>query len=69
MHGVQPSPSPAPAALPSNYQVVGTGDLNGDHKTDILLQTDTGQLGVWTVNADGSINFGNFLRLARETRG
>jgi hypothetical protein len=36
--------------LGSNWHIVGTGDFNGDNKTDILWRNDIGTLQVWTMN-------------------
>ena len=34
------------------WHVVGTGDFNGDGKTDILLQTNEGEVAMWQMNGD-----------------
>jgi hypothetical protein len=33
--------------LPAGWQVVGTGDVDGDGHTDLFLQSDTGRLAAW----------------------
>ena len=38
------------SALPAGWRVVGTADANGDGQTDLFLQSDTGQLGVWVFD-------------------
>jgi hypothetical protein len=35
--------------IPVNWQIAGTGDFNGDNKTDILWRSDNGDLGVWEM--------------------
>jgi hypothetical protein len=45
--------------LPAGWNVVGTGDYNGDGTTDILLQNG-GSLTDWLIN-NGSISSSNAL--------
>ena len=33
-----------------SWHVIGTGDFNGDHKTDILWRNDSGTLAEWTMD-------------------
>jgi Domain of unknown function (DUF4394)/FG-GAP-like repeat len=40
--------------VPSEYKIVGTGDVNGDGRTDIFFRHDSGQLVAWEVD-DGTI--------------
>ena len=53
----------SPSALVGNpgpsWHVVGTGDFNGDGKSDILLQNTNGEVAIWEMNgttviADGA---------------
>ncbi|KJU82894.1 hypothetical protein MBAV_004911, partial [Candidatus Magnetobacterium bavaricum] len=47
--------------IPGNWQVVAIGDLNGDHKSDIVWQgTTTGDIAAWLMNGM-TINSGNYL--------
>ncbi|MGN6057152.1 MAG: M10 family metallopeptidase C-terminal domain-containing protein [Sphingomicrobium sp.] len=51
----------ANVSVPLNWEVVGTGDFNGDGRTDILWRSDTGVLTDWLGNANGSFtdNYNN----------
>ena len=40
--------------VPTNWNVVGTGDFNGDGRADILWRNDNGQLSDWLGTANGS---------------
>jgi len=44
----------AMTGAPTNWHVVGTGDFNGDGRSDILWRSDSGQLSDWLANANGS---------------
>jgi hypothetical protein len=33
-----------------NWHIQGTGDFNGDGKTDILWRADDGSVGIWEMN-------------------
>jgi hypothetical protein len=41
------------AAVPASWKVVGTGDFNGDGRSDILWRNDNGALSNWLGRADG----------------
>jgi Ca2+-binding RTX toxin-like protein len=41
------------SAVPTNWQVAGTGDFNGDGKDDILWRSEAGELSDWLGDADG----------------
>jgi hypothetical protein len=38
---------------------MGTGDFNGDGKSDILLQNTDGQTGIWEMNGFNITGSGN----------
>jgi hypothetical protein len=38
------------APLPADWRLAGAGDIDGDGQTDLVLQSDTGQLGAWLFN-------------------
>jgi hypothetical protein len=44
---------PAP---PASWRLVGTGDLNGDGKSDILWQNSGGDVGIWEMNGTSIIS-------------
>ena len=37
-------------AVPANWHIAGTGDFNGDHKSDILWRNDAGLVAIWDMN-------------------
>jgi hypothetical protein len=39
-----------PSSMDPSWKIVGTGDFNGDGKTDILLQNTSGLLACWFMN-------------------
>ena len=39
-----------PFDLPSMWKIVGTGDFNGDGKSDILWQDTSGNVAIWFMN-------------------
>jgi hypothetical protein len=39
-----------PTIAPLNWHIQGTGDFNGDGKTDILWRADDGSVGIWEMN-------------------
>jgi serralysin len=39
--------------VPTNWNVVGTGDFNGDGRDDVLWRSNTGQLSNWLGQANG----------------
>lgn len=43
----------AGASVPTSWKVVGTGDFNGDGRSDILWRNDNGQLSEWVGTANG----------------
>jgi serralysin len=46
----------APVADPGpSWHVIGTGDFNGDGKSDILLQNTDGQVSIWEMNGTNII--------------
>jgi FG-GAP-like repeat len=54
------SPESAPIALPNSRPdgALSFGDLNGDGRTDILLQSPIGPVTTWLLQADGQIEVG-----------
>jgi FG-GAP-like repeat len=51
LNGLQVSQSGSLGTVPSNWQIVGTGDFNGDGKADILWRdTTTGAVAIWMLN-------------------
>lgn len=40
----------APANPGPTWQIVGTGDFNGDHQSDIVLQNQDGSVAIWDMN-------------------
>ena len=51
------------AQLDAGWKIVGTGDFNGDGRSDILWRSDSGLLTDWLATANGSFygNASNFL--------
>ncbi len=39
----------------ANYQILGTGDFNGDGKTDILYQNNIGTVGYWSISNNNQL--------------
>ena len=51
--GVAGNSGMIPSISGGNWQIQGTGDFNGDGKTDILWrQTTTGDIGLWTMDGN-----------------
>ena len=46
--------NPGPA-----WHAIGTGDFNGDGRSDILLQNDSGEVVVWELNGTSLIGGGS----------
>jgi hypothetical protein len=47
----------------AGWHAIATGDLNGDGKSDILFQNDSGEIFVWVMDGPNIINsssLGNF---------
>lgn len=44
----------ASTLVPTNWQVAGTGDFNGDGRDDVLWRSSTGAVSDWLGQADGS---------------
>jgi FG-GAP-like repeat len=42
--------------IPSNWNVAGTGDFNGDGYGDILWEDSSGNLAVWLLGSGGQIS-------------
>jgi hypothetical protein len=51
MNGASISSVGVPGAVGTEWQIMDVGDLNGDRKTDILLQhTSSGTVAIWLMN-------------------
>lgn len=46
----------ARAAVPTNWHVIGTGDFNGDGRSDILWRNDDGTFSNWLGRPDGGFS-------------
>ncbi|WP_374147049.1 FG-GAP-like repeat-containing protein [Sphingomonas sp. 28-63-12] len=46
----------ASAAVPTNWHVIGTGDFNGDGRSDILWRNDDGTFSDWLGRPDGGFS-------------
>ncbi len=44
--------------VPLNWHVEGTGDFNGDHKSDILWRNDAGLVAIWDMDGGAVIGGG-----------
>jgi FG-GAP repeat len=42
--------------VPNAWVVVGTGDFNGDGKSDILWRNSNGDLGIWLMNGTQTLS-------------
>src|SRR4029078_3883644 len=51
--GVTQNDANALVNVPTSWNVVGTGDFNGDGKDDVLWRSNTGQLSDWLGKANG----------------
>jgi len=51
LNGLQVVQSGSPATVPTNWQIVGIGDVDGDGRADILWRDGgTGTLAIWRMN-------------------
>ena len=46
--------------MPTNWNIAGIGDFNGDGKSDLLWRNDAGVTAIWDMN-DGAILDGSSL--------
>ena len=44
--------------MPSNWTIVGTGDFNGDGKSDILWRDTSGTVAIWLMNGFANVGSG-----------
>jgi hypothetical protein len=51
-----------------DWHIAGTGDFNGDGKTDLLWRTDSGALAIWEMNGT-QINAADYLRTGQASVG
>ncbi len=47
---VSAGPIPQAPVVPNSWKIAGTGDFNGDSKSDILWRNDNGSTNVWEMN-------------------
>jgi FG-GAP-like repeat len=59
MNGAQISQAGGIGALPSGWTVTGTGDFDGDGKTDILFHNTSGAVAIWLMNGLQVSQFGS----------
>jgi hypothetical protein len=44
-------------SLPSDWKIAGSGDFNGDGRSDLLLRNDNGGITEWLATANGGFNW------------
>ena len=54
-------------AVANDWKIIGTGDFNGDGRSDILWRNDNGQFGTWLANANGSFAYNGAAGLVSVT--
>ncbi len=59
MNGADTPSFGASIALPSAWQIIQTGDFNGDGTDDILLKNGANRFAVWETNGASSPTFGS----------
>ena len=42
--------------VPANWEIVGTGDFNGDGMSDILWHDTSGNVAIWEMNGTNVLN-------------
>lgn len=55
--------------VPNNWQVVGTGDFDGDSRSDILWKSDDGYMSNWLGTASGGFLINDFNALTPDAPG
>ena len=50
MNGATIASSAGLGNVPTNWTIVGTGDFNGDGKSDLLWQDNLGNTAIWLMN-------------------
>ena len=56
------------SSLPPDVQIVGTGDFNGDERSDILMRNDNGNVFTWLGTQTGGFSSGDFFGMADRYR-